>query len=78
MSDPFHQQIVPIPQPEAGDVLTAYRVTYEFYEEVRFRAAFEQHCQWYQQVAEQHRQELDEMRKDINLFGWFNGRRKAG
>lgn len=75
MSDPFPQHIVPLPQAEAEDVLVAHQITFEFYEEVRFREAFEDYCQRYQQLAEQHRRELETMQNDINLFGWFNGRR---
>lgn len=73
MSDPFPQHIVPLPQVQAEELLIAHQVTFEFFEEVRFREAFEQHCQWYQQVSAQHRRELARMRHDINLFAWFSG-----
>lgn len=78
MSDPFLQHIVPLPQAKAEEILIAHQITFEFYEEVRFREAFEEHCQWYQQVADQHRRELEAMQGDINLFAWFNGRRGEG
>lgn len=71
----IYQPIAPVPQPEI-EILQSYQAAYAFYEEVRLRQAFEQHCQWYQQVAEQHRQELKAMQPDINLFGWFCRGRK--
>jgi hypothetical protein len=75
MSDPFLQQIVPLPQAEAEEILIAHQITFAFHEEVRYRQAFEQHCQWYRQVATQHQRELEAMRNDIQLFAWFNSRR---
>jgi hypothetical protein len=74
MSNPFPQHIVPLPQAEAEEMLIAHQITFEFHEEVRFREAFEEYCQWYQHVAKQHQRELKTMRGDINLFGWFVGR----
>ncbi len=76
LSQPFPQQIVPLPQGEAEALLMSHQLTFEFYEEVRFRAAFEEHCQWYQQVAKQHRQEFEAMRNDINLRGWLTGQQQ--
>jgi hypothetical protein len=75
MSDPFPQQIVPLPQAEAEEILVAHQITFDFYEEVRFREAFDAYCDRYQQLAEQHRRELETLRNDINLLGWFSGRR---
>jgi hypothetical protein len=74
MSDPFPQHIIPLPQAEAEEILVAHQITFEFYQEVRFRQALDDHCEWYQQVAQQHRRELEAMRNDINLLGWFSGR----
>lgn len=71
MSDPFPQQIVPLPQAEAEEILVLHQVSFEFHQEVRYREAFDEHCRWYQQVATQHRRELEAMRHDINLFAWF-------
>lgn len=76
LSQPFLQHIVPLPQAEVDALLVAHQFTFEFYEEVRFRAAFEEYCQWYQQMAEQHRRELETMRNDINLRGWLTGWRQ--
>jgi hypothetical protein len=74
MSNPFPQHIVPLPQADAEEMLIAHQITFEFYDEVRFREAFEDYCQWYQQVAQQHQRELETMRRDINFFAWFVGR----
>ncbi|MCU0526902.1 MAG: hypothetical protein MUF72_18995 [Elainella sp. Prado103] len=74
MSEPFPQHIVPLPQAEVEELLIVHQFSFEFYDEVRYRTALEAHCQWYEQVAAQHRQELEAMRHDINLFGWFSGR----
>jgi hypothetical protein len=76
LSQPFPQQIVPLPPGEAEALLMAHQLSFEFYEEVRFRAAFEEYCQWYQQTAERHRQELEAMRNDINLRGWLTGQQQ--
>jgi hypothetical protein len=73
LSQPFPQHIVPLPQGDADALLMAHQLSFEFYEEVRFRAEFEEYCQWYQQVAEQHRRELESMRRDINLRRWLTG-----
>lgn len=75
MSEPFPQRIVPLPQAEAEEILIVHQLSFEFYDEVRYREDFEAHCQWYQRVAAQHQRELEAMRNDINLLGWFSGRR---
>lgn len=63
-------QFAPIPQ-DVAESLEAARVTREFYYELEYRQALETYCQWYYETAERHRQELDKMRGDINLFRWF-------
>jgi hypothetical protein len=66
-----HSLLIPqVVQPEI-EVFVSYRITYSFYEEVRLRQAFEEHCEQYQQLADQHRQELVKMQNDFNLLGWF-------
>jgi hypothetical protein len=71
----FHQIIVPIPQSEI-EILEAYAVSHEFYREAQIRQEYEQYCQWYEQVAAQHRQEFESLKRDINFLGWFcRGRR---
>lgn len=72
MSNPFHY-IIPVPQPDVEEVFAVYRTTQDFYHEVEVRQAFEQHCQWYEQVAQQNRQDLQQMRREVNVMGWFYG-----
>jgi hypothetical protein len=77
MSSQFfqHHHIVPIPEPEAEAVLQTFQLTYEFYDEVRYRDAFEQYCDWYAQLAAEHQQDLEQMRQEVNLFNWLSLRR---
>jgi len=63
-------ELLPYFQPEL-ETLQTYQVTREFYQEVKYRSEFEAYCQWYYQTAELHRQELEKMRGDLNLFSWF-------
>lgn len=67
-------QLLPSLQPEL-EILETYKVTQEFYQEVKYREEFEAYCQWYDETAECHRQELEKMRGDINLFSWFLGKK---
>ena len=61
--------------PEANSTVTeicqVYQTTQEFYQEVKYREDFKNYCQWYYAVAEQHQKELQKMRSDINIFGFF-------
>ena len=75
MSDPFLQHIIPLPQAKAEEILVAHQISFEFYEEVRYREAFAEHCHWYQQVAAQHQRELEAMRHDPNVLAWFRSNR---
>jgi hypothetical protein len=63
-------QLIPYLQPEL-EILETHQVTQEFYQEVKYRQEFEVYCQWYYETAESHRQELQKMRGDLNLFRWF-------
>jgi hypothetical protein len=65
--------IAPIPAPTA-EGLVAFELTREFYREVDNREEFERYCEWYRSTAKKHQQELEKMRRDINLMGWFCGR----
>jgi hypothetical protein len=67
----FLQRIIPMPQPDVAEIFRVYQATHDFYREVEQREALEEYCQWYYQVAEQHQQELEAMRGDINVLGWF-------
>ncbi len=67
----FHRHIVPLPPAETEDVFSMYQVAYEFHREVDTRTSLGDYCQWYERVAEQHRQEQCAMQHDINILGWF-------
>ena len=69
MPEPF-PQIVPAPPP-AADIFATHQLAYEFRQEIEYRQEHERYCQWYHQAAELHRQELQKMQGDVNLFGWF-------
>lgn len=71
MNFQWEQSFTDIEQSEI-EILQAYQFTAEFYREVQYREDFERHCQWYDETAERHRQELEKMRGDINIFGWFS------
>ena len=66
--------IVPLQQPEVEENLAAYQATREFYSEVEDRLEFQRYCEWYQITAENHRQELEKMRGELNIFQWFRRR----
>ncbi len=61
--------------PEANSTVTEIfqvdQTTQEFYQEVKYREDFNNYCQWYYAIAEQHQKELQKMRGDINIFGFF-------
>lgn len=66
------QQIVPAPPtPIIQETFNAIACTSQFYREVELRAAMESHCQWYATVAQKHRQELAQMRGELNILRWF-------
>lgn len=57
--------------PTVADLFGDYQLTREFYQEVRDRENHQRYCQWYHQVAQQHQDELNRLRQDINLLGFF-------
>ena len=59
-------------EPELFEV---YRSTHQFYQEVQSRESHDRYRAWYASVAEQNRRDLERMRGDVNIFGWF--RRKS-
>lgn len=63
--------ILPALPPRVMEQFAAHQTTHAFYHEVRLRQEFEQYCQWYEQVAAQHRQEFTQMQSEANLLGWF-------
>ena len=63
--------IIPAPQPEISEAFAAYKATSQFYQEVQSRAAMSRYCDWYYTTAERHRQELQQIRSEINILSWF-------
>ncbi|MDB9373773.1 hypothetical protein [Nodularia sphaerocarpa] len=59
------------PQFEIEEGFANYHTTQEFYQEVHTRSEFDNYCQWYEITAEQHRQDLEKMRGELNIFQWF-------
>ncbi len=67
--DPL-QSIVPIPD-IAPEQFKGHHLAYKFRHEIEQRQAFEDYCRWYEAIAEQNRQELEQMRSEFDLFKWF-------
>ncbi|BAY98202.1 hypothetical protein NIES37_21500 [Tolypothrix tenuis PCC 7101] len=63
--------IIPATPSEVDETFAAYQTTHQFYHEVRERSEFRRHCEWYHTTAMQHRQELEKMRGELNIFRWF-------
>ena len=56
---------------EPAEVFATQQLASEFRLEVEDRQKFEQHCQWYRDTAKKHQLELESMKQDLNIFGWF-------
>ncbi len=70
------QQIIPAPpSPIITQTFAAIASTSEFYQEVKSREALKGYCAWYHTVAQKHRQELEQMRGELNILSWFRFRR---
>jgi hypothetical protein len=65
------RQIIPA-IPPAAEIFASYQMAYEFRREAEYRQDLKVYCEWYQLTAQSNRQELAKMRRDINIFGWFN------
>jgi len=65
------RRIIRSPQPEIEETFAAYQATSQFYREVQSREAIKHYSDWYYTTAERHRQELQQMRGEINIMGWF-------
>jgi hypothetical protein len=63
--------IMPSPQCDVEEGFANYQTTRQFYQEVKTRSEFQSYCEWYYTTAEQHRQDLEKMRGEINIFQWF-------
>ncbi|MDJ0735515.1 MAG: hypothetical protein QNJ47_15885 [Nostocaceae cyanobacterium] len=67
--------IIPSPQPEVEEMFLTHEVSIQFYDEVELRSQLKAYSEWYYTTAEHHRQELEKMRGELNIFAWF--RRKG-
>ena len=66
------QQIIPAPNsPIVQETFAAIATTSQFYREVKSRDAMNVYCAWYNTTAEKHRQELKQMRGELNILRWF-------
>jgi hypothetical protein len=65
------RQIIPTPPPEVEEIFIVYQTTSQFYREVETRTAKSLYCAWYYEIAASHRQELQQMRGELNILGWF-------
>ncbi|MBD2293697.1 hypothetical protein H6G06_09390 [Anabaena sphaerica FACHB-251] len=63
--------IVPSSQPEVEEVFAVHQTTIEFYQEVQTRSEFQTYCDWYYKTAAENRRELEKMRGELNIMGWF-------
>lgn len=72
MPEKFHYIIPAVPP--AADIFATYQLTYDFYREAKHREDLKDYCEWYRRTAESNRQELQKMRREPNIFGWFNRR----
>lgn len=63
--------IIPATQPEVEESFASHQTTHQFYQEVRTRLEFKQHCEWYRTTAENNRRELEKMRGELNILQWF-------
>ncbi len=67
--------INPSPQTEVEEVFRTHEVSIQFYDEVRLRSQLKLYCHWYHTTARHHRQELEKMRGETNIFAWFRRKR---
>ncbi|PMB23219.1 hypothetical protein [Fischerella thermalis] len=63
--------IIPCPQPQIEEGFAVYQTTHQFYHEVKTRADYQEYCEWYYAIAEQHRQDLKKMRGELNIMQFF-------
>ncbi|MCY7275997.1 MAG: hypothetical protein LH702_20230 [Phormidesmis sp. CAN_BIN44] len=70
MSHHDHRWMNPSSPPSA-EILEIYYATHQFYQEAHYREDLDRTCEWYHTIATQNRRELEKMRGDINIFGWF-------
>ena len=64
------------PAPPDAEIFGVYYATRQFYQEAHHREDLDRAIESYRTIADQNRRELEKMRGDINLFGWFCRRRE--
>ncbi len=69
MSEQFHY-IIPALPPTA-EFFAPYQLAWEFRHETQVRDDFNAYCEWYRETAERHQAELETLRQDVNILGWF-------
>ena len=70
MSNEF-RHIIPTPPPPGDEIFATQQVSSEFYREVQHRQELQRYCEWYYATAALHQQELQKMRRELNIFGLF-------
>jgi hypothetical protein len=76
MSQDFNQ-IVPSIPPQGEEIFMTHHLAFEFRREVEYRENFKAYCQWYQETALKHQQELKKMENDFNILRWFLPKSKS-
>ncbi|PSB20827.1 hypothetical protein C7B65_05305 [Phormidesmis priestleyi ULC007] len=62
--------------PSEDEIFEVYYATRQFYQETQYREDLDRASVWYHTLAAQNRRELEKMRGDINLLGWFCRKRE--
>ncbi len=77
MTDRYHLPwLAPDPGSPIQAVLEAHALSQEFRQEVEYRQAEAEYCQWYADLCQQHQAELQRMRKEAHILGFFYGFRR--
>lgn len=64
----------PSPQ-EVLEVFQLHQLSLEFRQEQNYREAFEDYCEEYYRVAQQHQQDYAAMQNEPDIFAWFYRKR---
>lgn len=59
---------------EVIEYLELHQAAQAFRLELEHRDHLDAYCQWYHQTAQSNRRDLEQMRTELNLLAWFNGR----
>ncbi|MEL6854980.1 MAG: hypothetical protein AAFO83_07695 [Cyanobacteria bacterium J06607_13] len=59
---------------ERTNALDLHQTAIDFQQEVAYRQAFEDYCQWYYRLAQQNQAEMKAMQNDADSFVWWWGR----